>query len=220
MERVRFVLFATLGSVILLAGCTSAFEPKPVETPITGSKILSNTASVKNTFIMDRDTPLVVCAEPAPDATFGQDMDLDVTFALVATGGDKGGDDDEGSEESEMAGRSPSLLLARELLYRLCEFSRNYKVDKETAITLYKQNLDIIREIGGKETERTTIKIGDTVSNSSSLAVDQRSGAGRAQRRAPVSRDRSSSYDSGNSYTNPYNYSTDNSNKSSSDDDY
>lgn len=182
---------------------------------LDGQKLISNTASVKNTFIMERDSSLIVCAEPPPDAAFSQNTDLDITIALIAAGGDKGGDDDEGSEESEMAGRSPGVLLARELLFRFCEFSRNYKVERDVAIDLYKQNLAIIREVGNKEAEHTSVKIGDTVTNADTVTVDERLAGGRPKRKPTASTDknRSSTYD-------PYNSSTYGNNSSSSDDDY
>lgn len=213
MRRSTCLFLAALGSAFLATGCSSPFEPKPIETKLDGQKLISNTASVKNTFIMERDSSLIVCAEPPPDAAYNQDTDLDITVALIATGGDKGGDDDEGSEESEMAGRSPAVLLARELLYRFCEFSRNYQVEKDVAIELYKQNLDIIREVGAKESEHTSVKIADTVANANTITVDERISGG-SKRKAPANTDknRSSTYD-------PYNSSTYGSN-TSSDDDY
>lgn len=216
MRRSTCGLLAVLGSALVATGCTSAYEPKPVEVKLDGPKLISNTASVKNTFIMDGDSPLIVCAEPPPDAAFNQNTDLDITVALIAAGGDKGGDDDEGSEESEMAGRSPGVLLARELLYRFCEFSRNYKVDKDVAIELYKQNLDIIREVGNKEAEHTAVKIADTVTNSDTIAVDERLAGGRPKRKPTANTDKNKS----SSYTYPYDSSSSGSNTSSDDDDY
>ncbi len=214
MRSSTCLLLAAFGSALLVTGCTSAYEPKPIEVKLDGPKIISNTASVKNTFIMDGDSPLIVCAEPPPDAAFNQNTDLDITLALIAAG-DKGGDDDEGSEESEMAGRSPGVLLARELLYRFCEFSRNYKVERDVAIELYKQNLDIIREVGNKEAEHTSVKVADTVTNSDTVTVDERLAGGRPKRKSTsnTDRNRSSTYD-------PYNSSTYGNNSSSSDDDY
>ncbi|MBE0530623.1 MAG: hypothetical protein IH626_07315 [Rhodospirillales bacterium] len=215
MRHSTRLLLAALGSASLAAGCTSPYEPKPVEMTLDGPKLISNTASVKNTFVMDADSPLVVCAEPPPDAAFSQNTNLDITIALVAAGGDKGGDDDEGSEESEMAGRSPGVLLARELLFRLCEFSRNHKVDKDVAIELYKQNLDIIREVGNKEAEHTAVKIGDAVTNAETITVDERLAGGRPKRKPTANTDKNKS----SSYTYPYDSSTSGSNSSSSDDD-
>ncbi len=91
------LLLAAFGSALLVTGCTSAYEPKPIEVKLDGPKIISNTASVKNTFIMDGDSPLIVCAEPPPDAAFNQNTDLDITLALIAAG-DKGGDDGDASK--------------------------------------------------------------------------------------------------------------------------
>jgi hypothetical protein len=88
-------------------------------------------------------------------------------------------------------------------------------VEKDVAIELYKQNLDIIREVGNKEADHTTVKIGDTVTNADTMMVDERISGGRPKPRTPVKKDSSSSYDSNSSYN-----SNSSGSNTSSDDDY
>jgi hypothetical protein len=156
----------------LTAGCSYLYEPKPVVSKLESQEILSHTASVKNTFVFDRESPLIFCAEPPPDAAFTQTMDIDFSFALVGSGGDSG-DEREESAEMEMDGRTPPIMLARELLYRLCEFSKNHQIDTATAIDLYKQNLDIIKGVADKTAENTTLTIGETLSTTETESVTE-----------------------------------------------
>ncbi len=172
LARTLTLGFALVGG-ILLSGCASdLYEPRPDVTPMQGGTIVSNTASVKNTYIHDPDDKVIVCAEPNPDAGFTQNQSSNFSFALI---GSAGGSDDvgdtEGSAEEELSGRVPSVLLSRELLFRLCEFSRNHDIDSATAIELYKANLEIIHDVAGTVAGNTTVSISDSVSNASTIGV-------------------------------------------------
>lgn len=139
--------------------------------------LISTTASVRNTFIHDPDDRVIVCAEPSPDAGFTQNQSGSTTFALVSTGGSDAISESEGSAEEEMSGRVPSILLARELLFRLCEFSRNHNLDEPTVLGLYKQNLNIIQNVSSTVAAGTTVNISDTVTNSTTLGISEATGA-------------------------------------------
>ncbi len=157
----------------LTSGCSAVYEPKPEVSKLDSQEVLSHTAAVKNTFVFERDSSLIFCAEPPPDAAFTQTLDFDFTFALVNSGGSNGSDEKEGSGEIEMDGRTPTIMLARELLYRLCEFSKNHRLDTDTAIELYKQNLDIIKSVADKTAKNTKIHIGESLVTNESVGVSE-----------------------------------------------
>jgi hypothetical protein len=77
----------------------------------------------------------------------------------------------EGSTEGELAGRTPAVLMARELFYRLCEFSRNQSLSKDEALKLYTQTLSAVKEVWATEAGNTTITVGDTVSTTTTDAL-------------------------------------------------
>lgn len=70
-----------------------------------------------------------------------------------------------------MAGRTPAILMTRELFFRACEFSQNYKLNKDEALTLYNKTLDTIATVWATEAGNTTVTIGDTVSSTSTVGV-------------------------------------------------
>lgn len=90
-----------------------------------------------------------------------------MSIALIKFGGDDSGGDSQNSSEVEMAGRTPTVLIARELFYRACEFSFNFKLDKTEATAIYNKTLDIIKEGWLKEAGQTTVTVGDKVTTSS-----------------------------------------------------
>lgn len=61
-------------------------------------------------------------------------------------------------------------MLARELLYRLCEFGHNYALDKTEASALYEKNLELISKISGIEAGNTKVTIGDSVKTTETLS--------------------------------------------------
>jgi hypothetical protein len=160
------ILFAAIAATAALGGCTSAFEPTAKVQKVGGAWVISDTASLSHTLIREEDSKFVTCAEPPPDAAFDQGDSADVSIALVKFGGDDSGGDSQNSSEVEMAGRTPAVLIARELFYRACEFSYNFKLDKSEATAIYNKTLDIIKEGWLKEAGQTTVTIGDKLTTS------------------------------------------------------
>ncbi len=149
---------------LTLAGCGNLYEPKPQITLLKDDAVVSSTASISNTFILDRKTPFVTCSQGQPDAAFNQGEEGDVSFSLINFGGGSdSGAEAEKSEETEMVGRTPAVLLTRELFFRLCEFSRNYGLDKEEAKAFFQKTIDIVQATWSVEAGNTTVKIGDSL---------------------------------------------------------
>ncbi len=155
-----------LAACVSVAGCSSSlYEPKPQMMPLKSDNVLSYPPSISHTFIYTRKNDWITCTTPAPDATFTQAEEGDVSFSLVTIGGgnDKGGAEAENSGEDEMAGRSPAVLLTRELFFRLCEFSRNYQLEKNEAIELYKSTLQTVTDGWKTEAANSKVNINSTI---------------------------------------------------------
>ena len=108
-----------------------------------------------------------------PDAAYDQGDDANISYALIDTSSDQiSGQDD--SNEVEMAGRTPTVLMAREMFFRACEFSVNYDLNKQEALTLYNQTLQTIDKVWATEAQNTTVTIGDSVKDSTLLTVSDK----------------------------------------------
>lgn len=163
-----------LASTVLVAGCSDIYEPTPKVTQVDSGWVISNTASLANTVVTHDKSDIYTCQQTAPDATFDQGEAADTSFSLVSigTGGDSGGGgESESSEGVEMAGRTPAVLIAREMFYRTCEFSQNYKLPVDQALKLYQKTMDTVAKAWLVEAGQTTVTIGDTVATTQGTTV-------------------------------------------------
>lgn len=152
----RLIVFVPL----VLSACAQTMEPRPTVTQVQDETVLTSTASTSNTLILDKNTDFITCTTPAPDATFSQ-------TASGSFDGRLGGNDDqgnfaEGSTAAGMPGRSPAVLMTRELFFRTCEFSRNYGLTKAEAYDLYLKTMHIAASGWRTEGGRTTVTIGES----------------------------------------------------------
>lgn len=155
-------------ALLSLTGCSAVQVPAPQQTNLDNNHILTTTSGQGQIYVLSRDSNHYLCSLPQPDSAFDQKDDGDLTISLVNTQGE-GSDIDESSEEVELAGRTPAVLLARELFFRACEFSANYKLEKEEAKSIYLKTLEGVFENWKVEASRTTINVGDVVNNRTSV---------------------------------------------------
>lgn len=155
-----------LGVFFVLSGCAQLYEPKPVVTPVTENTMVTRTSSITHTYVLDRNSKYFTCTEPLPDAAFSQGESGSTSISILNFGSspEKASESDN-SEELEMTGRTPGVLMTRELFFRLCEFSRNYRLTKEEAKAMYLKTLDTVNEGWKSESARTTVNIGETESH-------------------------------------------------------
>lgn len=149
-----------------LFGCTSAYEPTIKSLDVTGDRVLSSLPSLTQTTIMNEKAALRTCLGRGSDATFSQSDTSDISISLVSTGASGNSNNDgnaESSGETEMSGRTPGVLMAREMFFRTCEFSNNYQLSKDEALKLYVQTLNSVSDGWKAEIQRTTITVGETV---------------------------------------------------------
>lgn len=159
-------------AALALGGCAELYAPAPIGTAAAPGQVLSAPASISGVVISDAESATVFCAQPAPDALFDQGEAADVSVSLIQVGdGDDSASEESSSSEVEMAGRTPGVLMAREIFYRTCEFTHNQKLSKEEATTLFTKALDLVGAGWQGETAKTTITVGDTVSDSATTAT-------------------------------------------------
>ncbi|MGB0629176.1 MAG: hypothetical protein ACPGRZ_00645 [Alphaproteobacteria bacterium] len=165
----------TVAAVFALAGCTDFYEPTPKVTKVQDTWIISGTAALSDTFVHGAYSRTYSCTEPPPDSAFNQGDSADLNFSILSVGGGSDSSSDgtsESSEETELAGRTPGVLMSRELFFRACEFSHNFKLSKEEALTLYNKTLDIVDKNWAAEAAQTTVTIGDKITTTQGAVVN------------------------------------------------
>lgn len=163
------LLVAGLG----VSGCSQLYEPTAKLLGLKPDNAVSYPPSISHTMVYSRKNDWITCAMPSPDATFTQQQEGDLNFSLITIGGsgDKGGSESENSGEDEMAGRSPAVLMTRELFFRLCEFSRNYQLEKSEAIELYKSTLQNVTDGWKAEAGNTKVNVNSTINTNQGVTT-------------------------------------------------
>lgn len=155
--------------VLLFTGCSS-YTPRPfIQSDGNGEIYTSDTSAVSTTHIRKKDGRRIICMAPPPDASFSQtdSSSLDISlFKSEANSAEDATSIADSTNESELAGRTPTVLLAREIFYRTCEISDNFDLEKKEAIALFKESLNVISKNWAGESENTKITIGETMINS------------------------------------------------------
>lgn len=160
-----------LVTLATMTGCASFEAPEPTQTNMENSHILTTTSGQGQIYVMARNTDHYLCSLPQPDSAFDQKDEGDFDISLVSNKTDRNASADEASEEVELAGRTPGVLITRELFFRACEFSSNYQLDKQEAKALYLKTLDGVLANWAIEAARTNVNIGDTVNNQTKIST-------------------------------------------------
>jgi len=160
-------------SSLVLNGCSTIQTPKPQINKI-GEDITTVTATAETTAttFKQKNSLKQMCAAPSPDATFNSSDSDSLSIALVNNS--KNSSDGLGNSMAEggneMNGRSPAVLITRELFYRLCETYTNFNLTKEEALPLFQKVLDLVGQGWTAEAAKTAVSIGP-VSNTQQSVV-------------------------------------------------
>ncbi len=144
---------------MLSSGCATGQIPNPqlIESPV--GTVGVSTAALYAVNFLERDTSdqIIMCTGPEPDATYDEvrEIALDIGLVNVSTGAAAG----VGAQESPLGGRAPSVLITRELMFRLCETAFNYKLSKEEYLSLYRETLSVVRDVGSTSTVEGTATV-------------------------------------------------------------
>lgn len=132
------------------AGCVS-FQSNASKHSVVdrgGLDIVIEDASKKATIFKDPSSTERYCRTPNPDYAAAKGAGVSIPTGIGSSVGLQSG----GSVDS-LGGRSPSVLIAREMMYRACEMSLNLNADKDLTIEIYKTFMGIISEAMRSQTE-------------------------------------------------------------------
>jgi hypothetical protein len=161
LKKHKFIYFSPI--IFFLGACSSVYDNSSNFVNLNDQvSMLEKSPSRSNDYLFSQNSKYRVCSAPPPDAGFSQSEGGNFNFTLINLGsGPEAGSQDASSGDREMAGRTPAVILARELLYRTCELSVNYSLNKEEAQSLFQKTLSVINENWSKEASKTTVSIGD-----------------------------------------------------------
>lgn len=161
-------LSALVVTSFIATGCSSMYQPEPDISDLDGSHVVTVTAALSQSFVRDGNTSLIICSQPPPDAAFDETEGGYVSMTIPNMGTESGSET-EGSNDVEMAGRTPAVLITREMFFRACEFSSNFNLSPEDATKVYLQTLDTVSKGWAAEAGNTTITIGESLKITSGI---------------------------------------------------
>jgi len=154
-------ILVSLFVLTLLTNCTTMERPKPTGHLIKDQTFVQQTAGQSFIRMTDKTgTNVHTCTMPQPDAAFSATTEEGVGLSIGSEEATMG------SSEAEMVGRTPTILMSRELFFRTCEFSVNYNLNKKEATDLFNKTLNTVISLATIQANNTTITVGDTVATS------------------------------------------------------
>ena len=142
-KMIRVVLGAVLSIVFIGCSARTELEVKEVQRSGMDAVIMDNSAKV--TYIKEHGHVERFCASRESDVQKTSSQGLALGFSAANQGESIG----EGSTSGALSlgGRSPAVLISRELMYRACELTMNLNTDTKTSVEVYKMFLDSISNI-------------------------------------------------------------------------
>ncbi len=132
-----------------------------------GGSLYTTTSATYVVALMDKNSEATLCLAPSPDAAFDEQVGEGFSLSLV----DASRDDSQGFSESEaeasLGGRSPNVLITREIFYRLCELFVNTSLTDEQKVALYQTTLNSV-------IQGNAINLGSSTAAEASASADMK----------------------------------------------
>ena len=152
-----FSVLISFFAFTLLTNCASLERPKPTGHLIKDQTFVQQTAGQSFIRMTDKNgTAIHTCTMPQPDATFSVTTEEGMGLSIGSEEATMG------SSEAEMVGRTPTVLMSRELFFRTCEFAVNYNLNKKEATDLFNKTLDTVISLATIQANNTTVTVGDS----------------------------------------------------------
>lgn len=159
-------IIITLCTFLTLVGCTTFTPPAHQKELKNGTIWLTYDASRRGTIVVpiNTETPYRFCAEPVPDVALTLANKIKLGVKQPANDISANGSVDLGAVASVLNGRTETVLLAREAMFRLCEASLNGAIPKEKYTEHFGAILKLVEELvaldkkiqdSNKEAEKT-----------------------------------------------------------------
>ena len=141
----KLYIFTIIIVSFLITGCTTKTELYVTEVDRSGIDMIVMEDEAKVTYLKSTNSIEKFCASRETDSSKTSEQGISLGMSVV-------GKEDQVGEESGtgavgLGGRSPAVLITRELMFRACELSMNLNTNKEDSIKIYKMFLDSIGNI-------------------------------------------------------------------------
>ncbi len=141
-----------IGAVLALSGC-AALKPAPEGKVFErgGVSMVVVPSGSRETYFSDPRSLERHCRAPSPDVSLTSSEGVSLQLPSPAGRG-VGLGEDLSAGALGLGGRSPSVLISRELLYRACELSSNLNLPRDQSLKLFQDVLAAIIKIAAEQT--------------------------------------------------------------------
>ena len=138
-----------LGFSLVLAGCSGSSMKEQIHyADRAGVDILNDLQNGTGYAIVPMTAKERVCRSPPPDVLASMS-----DSGAISMFGDSAGNNESFSSVS-LGGRSPEVLIVREVMYRLCELSANAQLSNAELMKLYEDTIgnitDMVKTVGAE----------------------------------------------------------------------
>jgi len=164
----RFIIL--LGAIASLSACAAFTHKAEIET-LPNDGVIFTSPSVETMTFQDPKKLKKMCLGRGADAVFETSDQTDFSITLISLGisAPEKAEAAEQAGEEEMTGRSPGVLMARELFYRACELTNNAQLKDDDAIKVFNNVLQVVREGWIQEGKNTKIIIGEKLTTTTTI---------------------------------------------------
>lgn len=138
-----------LAIVALLAGCSLPQRRVELLELSGGGQVVSYPADLRGAYVVGGRT----CAEPVPDVALASNSDLTAALKLLSETGQTAEATAAAklaSKVVELSGRTQLVLLARDVLFRVCEMG----ADEQTSVALFNRVVDMIERLARADQDK------------------------------------------------------------------
>lgn len=148
LKKIHLVLL--FSAILVITGCSTA-TPKPTITDnFNGIHIYSTTSQIQSSFLKDKGSNQHFCDARGSDVADTHSDGFGISAALV--GKNEGISESSSHGAVALGGRSPAVLITREVMYRTCEMIMNLDLDNEVALDLYIKTLELVTTLVKNDT--------------------------------------------------------------------
>ena len=149
MKTVSFLYIILIS--IIISGCATKTELAVNEVRRSGIDMIVFSNEAKAAFVKEHGNQEIICASRESDAIKTSEEGMNFGISTLGTN-DKIGEES-GTGSLSLGGRSPIVLITRELMFRACELSMNLNTNTKQTIEIYKLFLNSIHTITKNEHE-------------------------------------------------------------------
>lgn len=150
-----------IGAALALSGC-AALQPPPEGKIFErgGVSMVVIPGGSRETYFSDPKALERHCRAPSPDVSITSSDGFSLGLPSPAGRGGKAVSEDDSTGALALGGRSPAVLISRELLYRACELASNLNLPPDQTLRLFRDVMDVVLKLSAVQTGTGTTPVG------------------------------------------------------------